>query len=98
MDEEYEEYEERRLVGAELEKWSWMLLGPLLPMTVSWFGLREVTVLSLFLFLLFPPLLVLAISALILSRSTSTACDFLSVFFTKLAMITLQRISTSSRR
>jgi hypothetical protein len=43
-------------------------------------------------------LLELAISALMVSRSTNAACDFLSVFLTKLAMMTLHRMSTSSRR
>lgn len=73
-----------------------MLPGPLLPVAVD-FGSSTTGLLPLFLLLL-RLVLTLAISALILSRSTNAACDFLSVFFTKLAMITLQRISTSSRR
>jgi hypothetical protein len=72
-----------------------MLLGALLSMALNWFGSGEVPPMLLLPLLL---LAVLAISALILSRSTSAAWDFLSVFLTKLVMITLQRMSTSSRR
>ena len=90
--------EEGRLGGADAERWWYwllmllMLLGPLLSMAVNWCGSGEVALLPLLL------LAVIAISALILSRSTSAAWDFLSVFLTKLVMITLQRMSTSSRR
>ena len=90
--------EEGRLGGADAERWWYwllmllMLLGPLLSKAVNWFVSGEVTLLPLLL------LAVIAISALILSRSTSAAWDFLSVFLTKLVMITLQRMSTSSRR
>jgi uncharacterized membrane protein YbhN (UPF0104 family) len=73
-----------------------MLFGAPCPPLMTWIGSDETVLMLLFLFALLPA--ELAISALILSRSTSAAWDFLSVFFTKPVMITLQRMSTSSRR
>lgn len=70
---------------------------PMLPMLDIMLGSGETTALLLPELLLLLPVAV-AISALNAILSTRTACDFLSVFFTKLVMITLQRISTSSRR
>jgi hypothetical protein len=73
-----------------------MLFGGPFPLLMTLVGSDETVLMLLFLFALL--LAELAISALILSRSTSAAWDFLSVFFTKPVMITLQRMSTSSRR
>ena len=90
-----------RLIGADVGRWlGYWLVGmpaPLGPPSLVVNGCEETSLPPLF---LLPPLLLLAlaISALTLSRSTSAAWDFLSVFLTKLVMITLQRISTSSRR
>ena len=69
---------------------------PMLPMLDIMLGSGETTALLPELLLLLPE--VVAISALNAILSTRVACDFLSVFFTKPVMITLQRISTSSRR
>lgn len=74
-----------------------MLLGAVLPMLDIMLGTGETTALLLPESLLFFPQ-VIAISALNASLSTRAACAFLSVFFTKLVMIRLHRISTSSRR
>jgi hypothetical protein len=73
-----------------------MLLDAVLPMLDTMLGSGDTTALLLPEFRLL--LEVVAISALNAILSTRVACDFLSVFFTKPVMITLQRISTSSRR
>lgn len=95
-----------RLLGMHSARWGYWLLMllmlldvvlPMLPMLDIMLGSGETTALLLPELLLLLPVAV-AISALNAILSTRTACDFLSVFFTKLVMITLQRISTSSRR
>ena len=87
--------EDGRVAGADTDWLFWWLLALLLLLAVLAALAVRVSVFSLKI----PPLLlVLAIWALILSRSTSAACDFRSVFLTKPAMIMLQRMSTSSQR
>jgi hypothetical protein len=87
--------EDGRVAGVDTDWLFWWLLALLLLLAV--FAALAVRV-SVFSLKTPPLLLVLAIWALILSRSTSASCDFRSVFLTKPAMIMLQCMSTSSRR